>query len=413
MTVLIEEESNRLRSPPEGLEQAFLNINSNWKSELGLKQLPFQIERADNDLLITPQNVCGQIEVGGQVFEIAPKYLTRDDEAIKDWRSKFLSIIAFSGGDKFELDFAERIHGASTDSSLADILARAFLNEVSMALVQGAPADYQQREELRPNAQGRLVTRKLYPQILKDPTQLWYRTSEYSTDTQLSRVLRWACRRFIEIASSQHISNKLAELEMEFSEAEIVQRSEILPKTMFISSQHRRFEEALRIAQWLAENTEAAYSGEDVTLPGILFKSNNIYEEFVDAVFSRIGNELTYEGKTSKILADGSPPARIYPDHVFSAQDGVVLILDSKYKSKNGKPRSKNFYQVLAYGRSYETKTVGLVYPKINHDDCIWRIKPAGEPKKVIALQIDPVDYVQDPDSFFAETEEMIANALS
>ncbi|MDB2262521.1 hypothetical protein PM031_17000, partial [Halorubrum ezzemoulense] len=74
--------------------------------------------------------------------------------------------------------FAERIRGASTDSSLADILARAFFNEVSMALVQGAPADYQQREELRPNAQGRLVTRKLYPQVLKDPTQLWYRTSE-------------------------------------------------------------------------------------------------------------------------------------------------------------------------------------------------------------------------------------------
>ncbi|MFB6187511.1 MAG: hypothetical protein ABEI86_11685, partial [Halobacteriaceae archaeon] len=325
MAILYEQQENEVETE---LDEAIVDLertNKEWKRSLGLSRVPFDVDQSSDPPTIVPRNICGQVEIGGEVFEVVPKYLTREDEVIDDWREMFLSILVFSESDQFDIGPAERIRGTPAAAPLTDILARAFIDQLSEALIQGPPADYTQREEKRQHARGRLVSRKLYPQVLTDPTKLWYRTTEFTTDTDLGRILRWACTRFAELVSSRSLVNELNELESRFGDAKPTRPSSLQLQRFSLSPQHRQFEGALEIAQWLAEHSEAIYSGDEVHLPGLLFKSDDVYESFVDSVFSAIDTSWDYRGKRSYDLASGPSPKRIIPDHVIAVDDNDAL----------------------------------------------------------------------------------------
>jgi 5-methylcytosine-specific restriction endonuclease McrBC regulatory subunit McrC len=422
MVLLVEYSSNDISGVSDTVVNQLQESNQRWKRALELRKPPFQLNRDGSEATIIPRGVCGQIEVSNQIFEIVPKYLANDDEVPSDWRNKFLRILSFSGISEFSADFAETIRGGSSESSLMDIIAAAYADRLSTALAQGPPAAYTESEEQLSNARGRLITQELYPNLLKKPSELWYRTTEYTTDIHISKILKLACQRFSELTTDTQTVNLLYELEQRFSEIDSVDISEIRPGQFSISSQHRRFEEALTIAQWLIKNLDAAYTGEEVTLPGILFNSETMYEGFVDTVLDTVDIPWDYTGddtETYQRLASGTPNQNINPDHLFKLDDQYVLILDSKYTkmgsgidNHGNKPERDYFYQVLAYGRGYQADTVGLVYPRLRTTTSCWELETPGYPSTVYVLEIDPVEYLSDPEDFFETIQESLIRLL-
>lgn len=423
MVLLVEYLPNHIEGLSERVVDELQALNQEWKQALGLRKPPFRIDRKGSATTVVPRGVCGQLEVGNQVIEVVPKYLADEDDVPTDWREKFLTVLAFSGISEFRVEFAETIRGRASASSLMDILAAAYADRLSTALAQGVPAAYTEREERLSNARGRLNTRKLYPQLLKEPSELWYRTAVYTTDIPLSRLLKWACQRFSELATATQTVNRLYELEQRFPNIESVDAPGLQLGKLSLSSQHRRFDEALTIAQWLMDNLEATYAGEDVTLPGILFNTEEMYEGFVDAVLDAVDVPWEYTGddaETYHRLASGSPPQNINPDHLFRNNEGYILVLDSKYtnigsgtKIHGGKPEGKYFYQVLAYGRGYQADAVGLVYPRLKTTKQCWEMETAGNPSTVHVLELDPIKFLADQDAFFRSIQNRLVEIVA
>ncbi|WP_276299383.1 McrC family protein [Halorussus lipolyticus] len=423
MVLLVEYSPNDIEELSKQAVDELQALNPEWQQALDLRKEPFRIDREGSSTTVVPQGVCGQLEVGNQTVEVVPKYLANRDDVPADWRENFLTILAFSGVSEFHIEFAETIHGGASASSLMDIMAAAYADRLSTALAQGVPADYTEREERLSNARGRLSTRKLYPQLLKKPSELWYRTTVYTTDIPLSRILKWACHRFSELATATQTVNRLYELEQRFPNIEPADVSGLRPSQVSLSSQHRRFDESLTIAKWLLDNLEAAYAGEDVALPGILFKTEEMYEGFVDAVLDAVDVPWEYTGKdaeTYKRLASGQPHQNINPDHLFRSDEACILVLDSKYtKMGSGtdvhgdKPERNYFYQVLAYGRGYEADAVGLVYPRLRTQKRCWELETAGTPSTVHVFEIDPMKFLADQDAFFQSVQKRLVRVVA
>jgi 5-methylcytosine-specific restriction endonuclease McrBC regulatory subunit McrC len=211
-------------------------------------------------------------------------------------------------------------------------------------------------------------------------------------------------------------------LEQRFGGVDTFNTTEIQPRQISLSSQHRRFDEALTIAQWLMDNLEAAYADEEVTLPGILFNTEKMFEGFVDAVLDEVEVPWYYTGndaETHRNLASGTPNQKIYPDHLFRNDERNVLILDSKYTKMGGgthshgkKPEREYFYQVLAYGRGYQADTVGLVYPRLTTEDRRWELNTSGYPSEVRVLELDPVEFLSDRNGFLQSVQESLINIV-
>ena len=422
MVLLVENSSNDIEDLNERVVDQLQELNQEWRQALDLRKPPFQIDREGPTTTVVPQGICGQIEISDQIIEIVPKYLADEEDVPAEWRKNFLTILSISGISDFRVDASEAIRGGSSASSLMDVLAAAYANRLSTALVQGIPAAYTERDKRLSNARGRLLTKKLYPNLVKKPSELWYRTTVYTTEIPLSKILKWACQRFSELASNTQTINRLYELEQRFSEIESVDVSELQSRQFSLSSQHRRFDEALTIAQWLLENLEAAYADEEVTLPGILFNTEKMFEGFVDTALDEVDVPWEYTGDDSETyqrLASGTPPQNINPDHLFRCNERNILALDSKYtKMGSGtdthgdKPKRDYFYQILAYGRGYQIDVVGLVYPRLRTTGHRWVLGAPGDPSIVYILELDPMNFLSDRESFFESLQERLINMV-
>jgi len=422
MVLLAEYTSNDMDGVSRNVIERLQELNQEWKQALDLRKPPFQFIQGRSKTTVIPRGVCGQIEINNQIIEIVPKYLANENEIPSDWRDKFLRVLSFSGISEFRVDFAETIRGGTSESSLMDVLATAYADRLSEALAQGAPAAYSESEERLSNARGRLITKKLYPQLLQKPSELWFRTTEYTNDIPISRVLKWACHRFSELATDTRTINLLYDLEQQFPEVDSIEVPELRPGQLSLSSQHRRFDEALTIAQWLIEHLEAAYAGEEVTLPGILFNTEKMFEGFVDATLDTVDLPWDYTGddaKTYQQLASGSPPQSINPDHIFECDGQILLVLDSKYTTMGSKidthgekPERSYFYQVLAYGKGYQSDVVGLVYPKLHTESKRWELETPGNPLTVYVLELDPMEFLAGQDEFFESIRDCLIDLV-
>lgn len=419
MTVIREYEFSELVAEnQERVRQELQRLNPLWKRDLGLREAPFELRGDSSRLQIKAKNVCGQIEIGNHVLEIVPKYLIdTKGGAATDWRSSFLKVLNYSETTHFELTAANRLPGGANETSLIDVVAQGYADQLSEALVQGPPTTYHDRRELRTSARGRLDVRRLYPQITKNPSKLWFNTTELSSENELGRILQWACGQFAATVRSQPLQNSLLELMGRFRGVTTKRPTEVTLYRYSLSPQHRRFEQPLQIARWLFDQSNAGYSGRKINLPGILFKSSKIFEEFVHTAFQEVSSNRGWSlDSSSRTLAEGTYDQTIEPDHVIKSADKIT-VYDSKYvdvnSSRSFSPKSTHFYQVLAYGRALRAEQVGLVYPRIAETiPEPWTILTPGYPSRVVLVGANPTDFIRDKDSFLSDIESVLSNSL-
>lgn len=419
MPVIQEYEfDNSITENQEQVREELERLNPKWEQNLGLREAPFEFRGEPPNLQVKVRNVCGQIEVSNQILEIIPKYLVEiEEDPTADWRSSFLRILAYSETERFELTSVAQLPGSADKPSLIDLMARAYVDHLSEALVQGPPTEYENQTELRTSARGRLYTRRLYPQVMQNPSKLWFKTTELSSATDLGRILRWACNRLASIVQTPSLRNNLLELEIQFKEASIERPSDVELNRYSLSPQHRRFEQPLLIARWLAEQLEVGFAGEDVSLPGILFKSSTVFEDFVDSAFREISADRGWDyDSSSRTLAKGPRDRTISPDHVITGLGGVTAY-DSKYvdivSPDSDSVKNEFFYQVMAYGRILEADRVGLVYPQITESISEpWTIVTSGNPTEITVVSADPVAFIRDKERFLNQLEATLADSL-
>lgn len=400
----------RLEGDAQQLLRLIEDTNVYWQNQLGLRNAPLEVIPAEDGVVrIRARGVTGQIRVGKHELHIAPKYLPPDEVA--RWQESLFDMLAFANTPAFR--HSTFVKGGVETGGFIELFARSYAEALELALERGAPRGYKQSEELLETSRGRLMTEKLYPQVLQDPSKLWFETDEFSKNILLTRLLHWACERFANLVNDTAVRNELLDVKQRFTDVPAKKPSKTALDRFFLSPKHRHFEDAFNMAKWLAYNQGPNLTTKDVEIPGVLLKSRSIYQGFVDSCLRRISNSRgwEYDNEPTRRLAFGAKTISTTPDHHLVADDDALL-LDSKYKGKTewteeeedgSTPlRNQDVYQIMAGSRVFDTSKAVLVYPSMPEGfEAAWQIEGEGLPRTMHTVEIDPAQFTREDEATF------------
>lgn len=403
----------RLDGDAQQLLRLIEDTNVYWQNRLGLRNAPLEVVPSEDGIVrVRARGVTGQVRVGKYDLHIAPKYLPPDE--VDRWQESLFDILAFADTPAFR--HSTFVKGGVETGGFIDLFAQSYVEALEMALERGAPRGYKQSKELLGSARGRLMTERLYPQVLQNPSKLWFETDDFSKDILLARLLHWACERFANLVNNTAVRNELLNVKQRFESVSAIKPSKTALDRFFLSPKHRHYEDAYNMAKWLAYNQGPTLDAKHAEIPGVLLKSRRIYQGFVDSCLHRISNSKgwDYDDEPTRALAFGAKTISTTPDHHLVA-DGEGILLDSKYKGKTewteeeesrGTPlRNQDVYQIMAGSRVFNTPKAVLVYPSVPEGfESTWQIEGEGLPRNLHTVQIDPVQFRRDSeDDFLAQ----------
>jgi len=118
-----------------------------------------------------------------------------------------------------------------------------------------------------------------------------------------------------------------------------------------------------------------AYSGKHANI-SLLFPMEDVFEDFVTNAFHRHQNKYRVRAQGPQrhfVRFKGQDAYKMKPDIVLvnHNDDGIQFVLDAKWKRFDGKDidskheiTQPDLYQIYAYSKRYECKTVMLIYPQ-------------------------------------------------
>jgi len=401
----------RLDGNAQQLLRLITDTNVYWQNQLGLRNAPLEvIPTEDGVVQVRARGVSGQIRLGNHELHIAPKYLPADE--VDRWQESLFDMLEFANTPAFR--HSTFVKGGIETGGFIELFARSYVDALELALERGAPRGYKQSEELLGMARGRLMTEKLYPQVLQNPSKLWFETDEFSKNITLTQLLHWACKRFANLVTDTAVRNELLDVKQRFEGVSAEKPSKVALDRFFLSPKHRHFEDAYNMARWLAYNQGPTLTTRDVDIPGVLLKSRSIYQGFVDSCLQHVANsrDWEYEYEPTRALAFGAKTIATTPDHYLVADD-VAVLLDSKYKGKtewteeadDSTPlRNQDVYQIMAGSRVFDTPRAVLVYPSMPDGfEEVWHIEGEGLPRTLHTLEIDPARFTKESEDEFLE----------
>jgi 5-methylcytosine-specific restriction endonuclease McrBC regulatory subunit McrC len=120
------------------------------------------------------------------------------------------------------------------------------------------------------------------------------------------------------------------------------------------------------------ENSTISERVGGVAFKGFLLDMNKLYEDFVTQAFltAAQGSDLFVKPQDADTLSVyPSLPVRIKPDITVRSGEGVVAVVDAKYKRTEGMFENHDFYQMVAYGTALACSETYLVYPSTEWTD--------------------------------------------
>lgn len=381
--------------PLEYIRQESLN----WKSILGLRELPISVEYAGPDTFaLRTQGVTGVLQIGDCTVEIQPKFL--EDNSSAPWKQALFHILTII--DSPSSSSASPLVGITEEDTLPDLLGNALLSSMNIARTEGFMRGYMEVEGTLPVMRGRFDANKFAPFLL-NPYQIPCIYDEFSENIALNRLLRWAAYQLADMVRSSYLSYELIEVADALSEVSRQPPGLTEAEGFVLPVQYSYLQPALDAARLLLRQQSLYYQqGQEGTMEGIsfLWKSFDVFERFVRHLLSLVctGTNDWFLEQAELILAvdadRGQGAIRTIPDYRIRKSRKTVLILDAKYKTwtKKRTPDVSNVYQVMAAGRLEECSNVCLIYPYSQYAPSkprVWKIQGKGTPVLVHALFVD------------------------
>jgi 5-methylcytosine-specific restriction enzyme subunit McrC len=312
----------------------------------------------------------GYVEVGDLALEILPKAdrARAQRGEIAAWRDGLLEMLAVATG--IRLESPSRASQRTGRSSLIELIAARFLDELGVLLHQGLAKGYQDDEQNGPTFRGRLlVTEHLRANIAR-ADRFHVRTQEYDRDVALNRILGAALDELCGLALSATCAARAAACRTEFPDvagarptAEAFDRIRLGRATM-------RYQTALILARLVLEHSAPQLRAGSSRVFALLFDMNMLWERYVAALFRRAaGTALDVSTQERHSFWVGPAHRRgVRPDVVVRsrATGEVVLIADTKWKVlQDGPPADGDLQQMFVYNELLHCSRALLVYPSV------------------------------------------------
>lgn len=367
--------------------------NRRWSKLLGLSRSPIQAQlQGQNTIGLRAEGVTGAIRIGDVDVEIAPKFL---DNSQANWQSALWRILEVAEGA--QVDFESTAGNEISNSYLPDLLAEIFISSFRRGSLRGLPTGYKTRRSQGMSLRGQLDTSRIATMIAK-PWLVPYVTDLLVEDVPLSRLLKWAATILSQSVVAPNRVKSLRQIVGTLGHVANHPPSLTEARRIQVGVQHLPLEPAKTVGLLLLEGATVNHSNGAFRIPGFLWNSDSIYENFIFHLCRKVAlrNSLTvakhsinfgelYEGTGTQL--------QTIPDVVFRDKTGLaVAVADSKYKNFGSRPQSSDSYQVFTAAHVVGCRKSSLIFPgKSNQQPSCWRIdsKLGAESVYLTALPID------------------------
>lgn len=372
----------------------FQKLNLKLKS-LGLPKDPFQLSN-DNGVKIRAQGITGQIRVGNIDLMIIPKYLAKEKK--EEWSKSLIKMLDISQSSKWH----SRYHitrGSQGPLNLIDLIASYFVESLTEAIERGQPIGYVEKQLVSPYFRGRFDIKREAIIMTTKPYLVAIKVSTMTNDIPLTRLLKWACMFLQQKVIKPEIRQHLSHLTENFANV-----SNILPslgtlERIRLGGPQLQYQKPFTIALWLAKQSGQIQYPKFAEVPGIVLRSDKVFENFVSGLLRRISmsKNWTHYKQKSALLATNSKndTMNTRPDDLIYIDRNISLVLDSKYKGESESEKvdrqGADVYQLITSCRVAQCKRGVLVYPTYPEAELVeWKISSDGIPEKFFTIGINP-----------------------
>jgi 5-methylcytosine-specific restriction endonuclease McrBC regulatory subunit McrC len=361
-----------------------------WQKKLKLTKQPFKVkELSCGKFELSAKGIAGFIRVGKLTLEIAPKFLNQETSG-SNWRKAMWKFLAYGHGVQA---LGHTSGNFSKDEGIADILADIFLKSLNGASTRGYPLGYVTRKLDSSFLSGRLDPKK-YSRLIPVTGKIGIIANKLSKDIATNRLIKWAG---LELARTVESPDRRKKLKAWANELPGVS---VLPpepdQVPSLNQQYPHIADAVEISKLLLEDRKSSYGQGDLSLPGFLWDSDNLFERATRRLIAESAKSLglsTYKNthRMAKTCINGKDKfTNTTPDIDVCLNENSVFIVDSKYKNLGKHPSNEDFYQVLAAGRVRSVETVALIYPASGKGLNYKVYDPLGDgyPSKVVTATI-------------------------
>ena len=326
---------------------------------------------------LTASNHVGVLTTPRQtVIEILPKidFGDRDDTDHQETKAHFLRMLRSYRGLRRAAQLPESSIREMRRFPMLEVFIRQFLENLHVLVRGGLARRYVSVEENLQYLRGRLQFRDHIRHNLTNQARFYVAHDELSVNRPANRLIHKALTMLRPQVHSGENRQLLRELSAAFAD---------VPQTANPHADWRkhRVDRSMRhygpVMQWvgvfLFRHGLTTFAGRHANL-SLLFPMEKVFEDFVTHSFLRYQSEfkLTRQGPERYLAThNGKDAFKTKPDIALTDGDGVVFILDAKWKEIDASKPKDNYgiaqsdlYQLYAYGRRYECEKLALVYPQ-------------------------------------------------
>ena len=303
----------------------------------------------------------------------------KEDEA----RHNLLYMLAVAG----DVPVRDRdvAHLANRRAPLSELLIAIFAYRLRQELLLGAEYAYLQREENLRRFKGKLI---ISSQILHNSARrerFFCRFDEFSKDTAMNRIFRFACITLLDWTHTPSTQDKLRHCLLLLDGVEHVSIHDEMFEQIPITRQNERFADVLHFCRLILQTRSPTTNAGEQRSFSLLFDMNRVFEAFVTAFMRKWvmpsfpKHRLFPQAKWRQrhlITRDGKGVLSLRPDLLIEApEDDSRLVLDTKWKRLSGSRvrggvDTGDLYQLYAYTQRYGCKRSILLYPHVTGAEC-------------------------------------------
>ena len=323
--------------------------------------------------IISVNNYVGLIQMqNGYQIQVLPKidFGTDPDSKNEETKRVFLRML------RTMKDFPSKVFNEANlkmdRMTLYEIFINMYLQEVRVLVKHGIKSAYIGREDNLSFYKGKLVVNEHIKQNAAHGERFYVHYDEYLVDRAENRLVKATLLKLQSITSSAENQKEIRQLLTAF---EMVRPSINHQKNfsrVVIDRSTKEYEILMRWSRvFLLNKSFTTFSG-GTNARALLFPMEKVFESYVAKQLKKTLADLDWEISSQDkgyYLFDSPRQFALRPDIVITREDGLKIILDTKWKRLVDKPRinygisQADMYQMYAYAKKYRTSEIWLLYP--------------------------------------------------
>ena len=295
-------------------------------------------------------------------------------ESIDDTKAQFLRMLRHYRGLRGAAKLPESSIQSLRRFPMLEIFVRLFLENLHALARRGLARRYRRVAENLPYLRGRLLFREQMRLNIADAARFYVAHDEFSVNRPANRLISSTLHKLASRVQSSENRQSLQQLAATFADVPGARNPHADWQKHHVDRSMAHYNPVMQwVGLFLFGRGLATFVGRHVNL-SLLFPMEEVFEDFVTHSFRRYQNSygVIPQGPRKHLASiAGEKVFFTKPDISLTGPDGVRFILDAKWKRvnmdsgdlKHGVSQS-DIYQLYAYGKLHNCRTVALVYPK-------------------------------------------------